>query len=114
MYPMFDANFLITKRIKAIIKRKHLLKSLLICIDFNVTFKKFSGVDSPGTPSKDRPFAGRRALYARFVKTQQHPSPSNFSKSATAAMYIRGHRKTPKKHTPLVQSNFKIMLFLLL
>ena len=35
------------------IKRKNLLKSLLICIDFNATFKKFSRGDSPGAPSKD-------------------------------------------------------------
>ena len=60
---------------KAIIKRKNLLKSLLICINFNVIFKKFSGGDTSRTPSKDRPSADRQARNARFVKTQQHPSP---------------------------------------
>ena len=66
---MFDANFLINQENKSNNKKK---KSILICTDFNVTFKKFSGDDTPGTPSKDRPMADRRALRARFVKTQRH------------------------------------------
>ena len=72
---MFDANFLINQENKGNNKKKNLLKSLLICIGFNITFKKFSGGDTLGTSSKDRPSASRRALRTRFVKTQRHPPP---------------------------------------
>ena len=36
---------------------------------FYVIAKKFSGGDTPGTPSKDWPLASRWALRARLVKT---------------------------------------------
>ena len=102
---MFDVYFLINQENKSNKKRKNLLKSLLICIDFNVAYKKFSGGvlicidfnvtykkfsegDTPGTSSKDRPSAGQRALRARFVKTQQHPPPPNFSRSATVGNFM--------------------------
>ena len=49
---IYDANSLINKEIKAIIKKKYLLKSLIICIDFIVTFKKFVDGDTIGTSSK--------------------------------------------------------------
>ena len=51
------------------IKRKKSAKIPFNMHRFNCNLKKFSGVTPPGTPSKDRPSAGRRALRARFVKT---------------------------------------------
>ena len=59
---------------KAIIKRKNLLKSLIICIDFNVIFKKIFGLTLLEHPQKTG--LGRSTgVNARFVKTQQHQPP---------------------------------------
>ena len=69
---MYDVNFLINQEIKAIRKKKNLLKSLLICIDFIVTSKKFSGVDISGTTSKDRSSADQLVLRAHLLKHCRH------------------------------------------
>ena len=77
---MYDVNFLINQEIKAIRKKKNLLKSLLICIDFIVTSKKFSSVDISGTTSKDRSSADQLVLRAHLLKHCRHcdihPPPS--------------------------------------
>ena len=74
----YYANSLINQEIKALIKKKYLLQSLLICLDFNVTFTKFSGVDTPGTPSKNGPTGGRQATRVRLLRYSNIP-PLNFS-----------------------------------
>ena len=66
-----DANFVTKQEIKAIIKRKYLLKSLLTCIDFNVTLKKDFGADNPEPSRKTGDIL-----------------PLNFSKSVTVFNYF--------------------------
>ena len=87
---MFDANFL-NQENKSNNKKKKSAKTLLICIDFNVTFKKFSCGDTPGIPQKTgfRSINGREAPV--LLRHSDTPPPPNFSRSATEAYaYIQG------------------------
>ena len=59
---IYDINSLINQKIKTRIKKKNQLKSLLMCIVFNVTSKKFYADNTSGSKcmsTSQRPVEGR-------------------------------------------------------